>query len=159
MSDFSYLHETEDVWLTSDTVRWCAELWPVLTGLGFKLDEDVFAIDRPGKLPLWQSRSIVAVYVLHGDREIYDEHAQWDRIKLRYLLATLPPEALDVFVEKTASVAEQLRLSMLYRGRMVTKEELRAKLESCQQELRESAGAPGSKEVAAAIEMTYPRRS
>ena len=94
MSEYAYLHEAEDVWLISNTVRWCAELPPVLTGLGFELDEDVFTIDRPGKLPLWQSRSIVAVQVLRGDREIYDEHAQWDRVKLKYLLATLPPEAL-----------------------------------------------------------------
>src|SRR3990172_7822436 len=114
MSEFGYLHEAEDVWLISDTVRWCAELWPVLTGLGFELDEDVFTVDRSGKLPLWQSRSIIAIHVLRGDREIYDEHSQWDRVKLRYLLATLPPEVLAVFVEKAASVADQLRLPMQY---------------------------------------------
>lgn len=158
MSEFGYLHEAEDVWLISDTVRWCAELWPVLPELGFHLDEDVFTVDRSGKLPPWQSRSIIVLQVLRGDREIYDEHAQWDRVKLRYLLATLPPEVLEVFVETAASVADQLRLPMQYRGRVVTKEELRAGLEGCLRELRESAGEPGSKEVAAAIEMTYPRR-
>jgi len=158
MTDFADLHEAEDVWLIPQAVRWCAELWPILTDLGFRLDEDVFAIDRLGKLPVWQSRSIVVVHVLRDDREVFDEHSQWDRIKFRYLLATLPPNALETFVEKTALVAQRLQLPMQYRDRLVSKDELHASLESCLRELRQSMGEPGSKDVAAAIEMTYPRR-
>jgi hypothetical protein len=158
MTEFEYLHEAEDVWLVSGTLRWCAEVWAALSELGFEMDEDVFTMDRPEKVPVWQSRSIVAVHVLRGDREVYDEHSQWDRVRLRYLLATLPGEALEVFVEKAVSAADRLRLPMQYRGRLVTKEQLRADLSVCQQELRETVGEPGSKEVAAAIEMTHPRR-
>jgi len=159
MNAFNYLHEAEDVWLVSDTVRRCAELWPALSELGFELDEDVFTIDRSGKVPLWQSRSIITVHVLRGDREIYDEHSQWDRVRLSYLLATLPSDVLEVFVEKAASVSDRLHLPMQYRGRLVTKEQLHAELQGSLQELRDSVGEPGSKKVAATIEMSYPRRS
>jgi hypothetical protein len=158
MNEYSYLHEAEDVWLRSDTVRWCTELWQALPELGFTLDEDVFTVDQAGKPPLWQSPSIVSVHVMHGDREVYDEHSQWDWLKLRFLLATLPATGLDVFVDKATATADRLGLPMLYRGHVVTRDELRAELEACVAELRDSVGEPGSKEVAAVIEMTYPRR-
>ena len=66
MNEYRYLHEVEDVWLQSDTVRWCKELWQVLPELGFTLDDDVFAVDQSGKPPLWQSPSIVSVHVMRG---------------------------------------------------------------------------------------------
>lgn len=159
MTDFEYLHEAEDVWLVSENTRWCVEIWPILAELGFELDDDVFTVDRAGKTPLWQSRSIVAVYILRGEEEIHDEHSQWDRLKLRYLLATLPADLLGVFVEKAGSLADRLRVPLLHRGRRVTVEELRVAIEGSVRDLRESVGEPGSKEVAAAIETTYPRRN
>jgi hypothetical protein len=157
MTAYEYLHEAEDVWLVSGTLRWCAELWPILKDLRFSLDNDVFALDRPGKIPPWQSRSIVSVHILRGDKEVYDEHGQWDRLKLSYLMATLPPETLPIFVETASALADRLRLSLHYRSEVVIKEQLPTKLEECVAELRQHVGEPGSKEVAAAIEMTYPR--
>jgi hypothetical protein len=154
---YEYLHEAEDVWLVSAALRWCAELWPILKDIGLSLDDDVFALDRAGKIPLWQSRSIASVYILRSGKEVSDEHAQWDRLKLRYLMATLPVDTLMTFVETASEVADRLRLSMHFRGEAVTKEQLRAKLEDCVSELRQHVGEPGSTEVAATIEITYPR--
>ena len=157
MTTHEYLHEAEDVWLVSAALRWCAELWPVLKDVGLSLDDDVFALDRTGKIPIWQSRSIASVYILRGDKEVYDEHAQWDRLKARYLMATLPVDTLPTFVDTASEVADRLRLSMHFRGEVVTKEQLRAKLGACVSELRQQVGEPGTKGVAAAIEITYPR--
>ena len=159
MNDFDYLHEVEDVWLISREERCCGELWQVLTQLGFELDEDVFTIDRMGKLPMWQSRSIVSVHVFLDDQEVYDEGGRWNRVKFRYLMATLPSENLSVFVERTHSVAKGLGLTMEYRDRAVSKEELAAALNAAVDELRDAVGEPGTKDVAIAIEMTFPRRS
>ena len=79
-------------------------------------------------------------------------------MRLRFLLATLPASALGTFVEKAALVSERLRLPMQFHGREVSKEELHASLMVCMEDLRRAIGEPGSKEVAAAIEATYPRR-
>jgi hypothetical protein len=157
VTTYDYLHEAEDVWLVSPAVRWCAELWPVFKDVGFALDDDVFVLDRTGKIPLWQTRSIASAYILRGDREVYDEHGQWDRLKLRHLLATLPADTLSIFVEAATGVADRLRLPMLFRNEQVTKDLLYRNLEKCVSELRQQVGEPGSKEVAAAIELTYPR--
>ncbi|MBK7144307.1 MAG: hypothetical protein KBF48_14435 [Xanthomonadales bacterium] len=158
MNDFDYLHEAEDVWLISMEDRCCGELWQVLKRLGFEVDEDVFTIDRLGKLPMWQTRSIVAVHVFLDDQEVYDEDGRWNRVKLRYLMATLPSENLSIFVEAASSVAMSLGLTMEYRDQAVSKAELAAALNAALDELRVSVGEPGTKEVAIAIEMTYPRR-
>jgi hypothetical protein len=159
VSEYDYLHEAEDVLFVPGGVRPCAELWRLLPALGFVLDEDVFAVDREGKVPLWQARAIVSVYVLLGDQDIYDEEGQWDSVKLRYLLATLPSEHIPLFVDKAVALAEALGTQMLYRNQVVSGEQLRADLEAGARELRDTLGEPGSKEVAATIKMTYPRRS
>ena len=64
-----------------------------------------------------------------------------------------------MFVDKAVAVAAALGTPMLYRNGPVNGEQLRAELESCARVLRETLGEPGSKEVAATIKMTYPRRS
>ena len=158
MNKYEYLHEVEDVWIVSEISKSCAELWSLLEDLGISLDEDVFTIDRFGKLPLWQSRSVVVVRVLEGEQEVYEKDARWNRLNMRYLLATLPANAVNFFVEKVAAVADKIGLPMLYRDRIVSKVDLRKELELCIEELRSIIGEPGSKEVAAAIERTYPRR-
>lgn len=158
MNDFDYLHEAEDVWLISGEERCCGELWQVLMQLGFELDADVFTIDRLGKLPTWQTRSIIAVHVFLDGQEVYDEGGRWNRVKLRYLMATLPFENLSTFVERAHSVAESLGLTMEYRDRAVSKVELAAALNAAVDELRVAVGEPGTKEVSIEIEMTYPRR-
>ena len=158
MNEYDYLHETEDVWLVPDQPRRASELWAVLPKAGLSLADDIFVLDRATKIPLWQARSVVAVHVLLGQEEIYEEDGVWDRLRLRYLLATLPAENVSAFVETAARVSALLNLPMTYRGRVVNPEELRSSLDRAVDELRESIGEPGSREVAATIEMTYPRR-
>jgi hypothetical protein len=157
MSSYEYLHPAEDVWLVPDGRRECTELWRLMPSVGFELDDDVFVIDRKGRLPIWQSRSIVSAYVFLGEQEIYEEEAHWDRIRLRYLLATLPADLIPLFVDKAAALAGVLRLPMVYRGQAVDAASLMGRLELCAQELREAVGEPGSREVAIAVKTSYPR--
>ena len=158
MSSYDYLHEAEDVWLVPERPLRCAELRSKLLNVGLTLDDDVFVLDRDGKIPLWQSRSIASVHVFFGNEEVFEEDASWDRLRIRYFMATVPAECFPSFVDVVSRVSPELGIPMTYRGAFVTPLVLAEEFRKCLGELQEAVGEPGSKEVAAEIEMTYPRR-
>ena len=158
MSDYEFLHEAEDVWLVSDHRRPAEEVWAVLKSCGFTLHDDVFELERSGRVPMWQSSSAASVSIFLGDTEVYDEDGEWDRVRLRHLLATLPETEAETFIDAVRKVAELLRLPMVHRGDLVSTAELKTAFSRYANELRESIGAPGAKDVRMFIESMYPRR-
>jgi hypothetical protein len=157
--DFDYLHEVEDVILQSETKRPCAPLWKLLKAQGFTLYEDVFSLDRPKKpkFPIWQSEAFVDVEILNDETEVYDPEDEWNRVVLKYLLATQPRAGIPVFVKEASGISTHLGLPMMFRGKFVTVEELEKQLNTNADELTAQLGEPGSEDVAIVIESTYPR--
>jgi hypothetical protein len=153
---YDYLHEKETVHLKDATPRPWTEIAAALASLGFTLNDDNYSFDRKDHVYAWQTDSYVWMIVFRNDQEVFEE--QWNRIELRYLLATLPKDGIKVFTEKVSELAAKLKLSMIYNGEPVTKQALETKLNACAKELTENLGEPGSEEVAIFIESTYPRR-
>jgi hypothetical protein len=153
---YDYLHEKETVHLKDVNPRPWTEIAAALASLGFTLNDDNYSLDRKDHVHAWQTDSYVWMIVFLNDQEVFEE--QWNRIELRYLLATLPQDGIKVFTEKVSGLAAKLKLSMIYNGEPVTKQALETKLNACATELAENLGEPGSEEVAIFIESTYPRR-
>lgn len=156
--NYDYLHESETVSLQTPSPRSCNELVPVLQTLGFTLHEDIFSLDRVGSIPPWQSSSWVDVDLFLRGTEINDLSAQWDTIKLVYLLATLPREGISTFVASATKLSGLLGLPMMYKDQVVSAKELEAAFNDCADELEREVADPGSETVAIFIESTYPRR-
>jgi hypothetical protein len=158
VSEYEYLHESEEVFFRSPARRPARELWQALLQAGFYLDDDVFilphAVDRRSR---WQSSAAGYVHVFAGDGEIYDEDAEWDSVRLNYHLATLPRNTIPTFVNAAAELAGHLDLPLEFRSETVAPEELHAALNGYADQLAASVGEPGSKDVRILIESTYPR--
>ena len=156
--DFEYLHEVEDVILQSETKRPCAPLWNLLKAQGFTLYEDVFSLGRPKKpkFPIWQSEAFVDVEILNDETE-YEPEDEWNKVVLKYLLATQPRAGITVFVKQASEISAHLGLPMMFRGKFVTVEELEKHLNTHADELTAQLGEPGSGDVAIVIESSYPR--
>ena len=78
-------------------------------------------------------------------------------MRLDYHLATLPRTEIGNFVNAVAEAAAYLDLSLEFRDRQVSPEELHAALTGYADELARSIGEPGTKDVRVMIENTYPR--
>lgn len=157
---FDDLHEAEDVTFASDKKQACLSLWKILKTSGFTLHEDVFSLDRPKKppLPIWQSESFVEVSILNDNEEVYESSGEWNKLVLRYLLATQPRQGIPTFAKTAATLSERLGIPMVFHGKPVTIEELEANLNRFAGEVTANLGEPGSEEVAILIRATYPRR-
>lgn len=158
--NFDKFHEIEEVWLFPRSVLKWRELKEVLKNAGLKYYDDRFTLLRKGRVPVWQSRSIVDVSFFLNEREIFDPEcpgAAWDRLRLSYLLATLPPQFVATYVEVVFSVAAQLQADVFSRGKLIGEAELQEMLAKSMEEVEQILGRPGTEEVAIQIEMTYPR--
>jgi hypothetical protein len=68
---------------------------------GFALHDDVVSLDRKGKVPPWQHSSIVEVQTEFCGEEVFglDEDGLWDCLSLKFLVASLPFELVERFVQ------------------------------------------------------------
>lgn len=160
MIDYSYFHELETIELNARSIRSISDLLPIFKSLKFTLYEDVVYLDRKKPFPLWQSSSIVSVDVLLGGKQVYGfRKGKWDSIHLHYLLATLPFELADCFIDVAFKIASQLQIEPIYRGNVVTENDVRLAFSSAREELiRETYCEPGSEWLRAMIAESYPRR-
>lgn len=158
--DYTYFHEVEVVELRSPSPRPLAELLAVFTSQGFALHDDVVSLDRTGKVPPWQHPSIVEVEVLHQGEEVFGfGEGAWDTIELKYLLASLPPESINRFIDVVAATSDQLGLAPEFGGEKVTIDALRREFTRIRDEvLSETGEKAGSEGLAILIHSTYPRR-
>jgi len=159
MMEFDYLHEVEDVVLHAENKRPCAELWKMFKAQGFTLYEDVFSLDRPKKpkSPIWQSETFVDVDVFNDKTPVYEPEEEWNKVVLKYLLATQPRAGIAVFARQASEISAHLGLPMMLRGNLVTREGLEKQLNTFADELTVQLGEPGSEDVAIVIQSTYPR--
>ena len=110
MMDYDYLHEVEEVILLSDTKRPCDTLWSLFESQGFTLHDDVFSFDRPMTPPPspWQAITLIAVHIFDDEIEIYDSDGQWNKVVLKYLLATQPRSGIATFSKQASSISVNL---------------------------------------------------
>src|SRR5262245_28502431 len=128
---YDFLHEAEEVYLVSDAPRPCSVIHSILEQLGYTLHEDVYSLERPGPVPLWQSESFVHVDILSGASEVYQPWESWDTVKLVYLLATLPSDGITTFVASVSQVSQLLGIPMSYARRIVSARQLKEALWDC----------------------------
>jgi hypothetical protein len=156
--DYDYLHELELVTFRIQSPRPVRALAAFLRALGFTLHEDVLSLDRKGNMPPWQHKSVVEVKILKDGKEVFDLDAHWNVLNLEYLLAWLPAECIDVFVDCVFQVARWLGSPATHRGVQVTERELRDSLNGFCRELEDRVGeSVGSEGLAILIQSTYPR--
>lgn len=157
---YEYLHELEQVEITTPNRRPLAELLPLFLQLGFTLHDDVVSLDRKGKIPPWQHSSIVEVETRCNGEEVFGfKEGVWDSILLRYLFATLPYELTDTFVDVTYAVSRKLSLPVKLRGVEIDEVMLRECFSKIREDLTSETGMDaGSEELAIWIHSTYPRR-
>lgn len=102
--------------------------------------------------------SLVAVYIFNDEVEVYEPEVQWNKLVLKYLLATQPRAGILLFSTHVTEISKRLNIPMTFRGKLVTHEELERSLNSIADELTAEIGEPGSQDVAIVIESTYPRK-
>jgi len=159
--EFDYLHESEELVLRTQAKQPCALLWQVLAEQGFTLHEDVFSLDRPKKppIPVWQTDSFVSVDILDDGTEVFEREDQWNKVVLKYLLASQPRSGIPIFVRAAFALSNCLSIPVLFKGNLITMNDLERRLTEFADELRDRLGEPGTESVAIFIESTYPRRS
>lgn len=157
--NFDDLHEVEEVILQAGSYRACKTLWPLLLELGYTLRDDIFSINRAKKppTPIWQTKTLVSVYIHFDDSEVYSLEDRWNSISLKYLLATQPRTGISMFTKHAADLAGRLSIPLVYKGNEVTQDRLNALFEAIADEVTEQIAEPGSEDLAIVIESTYPR--
>ena len=157
LSDYEYLHESENVEFRLTPARQLEDVIRSLTAVGFTYSDDILFLDRTDHVEPWQSMSVTEVTALGCGVEVYDRDQNVDVVELQYLLATLPPALLPTFVSSVECAARALGEAPHFRGKEITPEELSRILEGFVQEMRTEIGEPGSLGVRIEIERTYPR--
>lgn len=157
--NFKHLHEVEFVEMHSNTKRPVSELLPIFRSLGFSLHDDVVSLDRKGRIPPWQARSIIDVEVLCGKEEVFGfGEGEWDDLRFSYLFASLPFELAERFIEIVFQLSDKLEMSVTYHGGEVIASELKSEFSLRKDELFSETGEePGSEALAILIQSTYPR--
>ncbi len=157
---YEYLHEVEQVEITTPVRRPLAELLPLFPQLGFKRHDDVVSLDRKGRIPPWQHSAIVEIETRCNGKEMFGFHeGEWDSILLRYLFATLPYELTNTFVDITYAVSRKLSLPVKQHGVEIDDATLRERFSKTRADLTSETGMDaGSEELAILIHSTYPRR-
>jgi len=152
------LHEEETVTFGADRSRPCSELWALLKNICFTLEEDVFVYLRTEKdVAPWQHDAVIEIEILAGDDEVFSRSGKWDTLNVIYPLGRVPMSEMPLVVQKAAEIAQHLALPMVQRGSVVNSDELTERLNEYAAELTDTAGAPGSEELAILIESRYPR--
>ena len=164
--DYTFLHEEEIVQFRPSEPQPCGPLWDNLQHAGFTLNEDIFLVRRQDTALNWQSEYVTMASIYLENEELFldneeahdtEENPLWDRLKLGYLLATLPREQINVFTSYVQRVSELIGLPILYDGKEISSEELNKLLHTLADELQRELDEPGSKWVMIYIKDTYPR--
>ncbi len=136
-----------------------AALWRLLREEGFKLRGLGFEVRRPKKpaIPIWQSDSYVSAYIYHDDTELFENRGQWNRLALKYLIATQPRSGIPIFSEYSSKLALRLNLPMKVDDVVISQTDLELHLNKTADEITQLVGEPGSKEVRIAVERWYAR--
>ncbi|HEX9996860.1 MAG TPA: hypothetical protein VGB45_06935 [Abditibacterium sp.] len=159
-------HEREDVQIIPSDSRSCAELWPLLKMAGFTQQHDVWSLRRRGDIPNGQSDGCGTVSIFDGDEELYldeeeiielGEEAKWDKIEISYLLASLPEQQIESFVNAVSTLSTALQIPLIYEGQQFSSKELQEKFQSFCRYLDEEYGGAGSKTIQHFIDIHYSR--
>lgn len=156
--DYSRLHEVECVEYSATVPVRMGVLHNALSSLRFCLHEDVYSLDRKGRIPPWQHPSIAEVHVYLGDKDVYGVAGEWNRVELRYLFPVLPVECWRGFRTAAIELSHRLDIPMVHNGLVVDGDGLDDCFRLWCNELQRVYGeTPGSESLAIYIQGTYPR--
>ncbi|MCW7537019.1 hypothetical protein OOT46_04015 [Aquabacterium sp. A7-Y] len=155
--EYDRLHEKEVVSFIAESPKPIATLRACLLQAGFTLHDDVFSLDRKGRVPPWQHSAVAEVKVLNRGEEIFEQDGEWDQADLEYLFAFLPSECQEKFLDAVDRISECLGLPPHHQGRGVDRADLKSQFEHCLKDLEQLGEVPGSETLAILIQDTYPR--
>jgi hypothetical protein len=159
------IHESETVLLRANQSWPRAELHGLLTRRGYLSIDDFYSLDRRGKIPPWQSVSVVAIDVLRQTEPVYESEEDvlegksttWDELKAEFLLATLPEELIETFCAEIEALAAAFSLQPICAGIECLPAQLATTLKKHAAELAHHHAPCGSKELAILIQESYGR--
>jgi hypothetical protein len=158
-------HESETIILRGRRCWPRNELHAFLVELGFKAEDDFYHIQRKGKLPVWQSSTMLSLDVQLNGGAIYATEedvaegtaGNWDTLVGKYLMATVPAECIAPVVQIIFRICERFDLQAMYHGRQHSESELIQALTTVADELTASLDKPGSETLAILIEQSYSK--
>ena len=157
-------HEAECIELRAATPRSRRELHGVLKQLGCRAIDDCYAFDRRDQVQPWQSASLFTVDVYLGEAAPYETDddvleglsTQWDRLRVRYLMATVPAQLIGPFVDAVERLAQALGLEVHFAGERRELSQVRDELAAIARWLDEQYFEAGSENLALLIADEYP---
>lgn len=128
--------------------RSAGELNRIFHTLGATLHYDIYTFDRSEKHPDWQSESFAYIHMFLADRRV-DAQDGADRLKLTYMMATVPSVFVEVFADIAANLAEKLDVDIELNGEKMTRQKIIDVLDQAVSELMSDWGEePGSETLA-----------
>ena len=158
-------HEEEVVELTSDVPIRRRDLHKWLRQRGYKSEDDFYYLDRKGKIENWQSRSLASIDLFFNKQEIYETEedveegtaTHWNSLRVSYLMATLPRECIEPFVDEIDTLAQAFRLRVTYQAEAIDAKSLLGRLTGIADTLEKDFGGAGSKALRVLILQEYAR--
>lgn len=156
-------HERELIYLDSSQDQSRRELHKFLKDNGFKSIDDFYVLDRKGRVPPWQSRTLISIDIANSNDSIYETEEDiedgkpqdWRRLKIACLLASLPKECLPLFTNTIGKISEHFDLRISFLGQEATLESLEFELHRLANEVEVAFFPCGSEELAIAIQNEY----
>ncbi|WP_154668141.1 hypothetical protein [Pseudoduganella violaceinigra] len=132
---------------------------------GYKSEDDFYYLKRKGRIPPWQTDAIVTVDIRLNSSAIYETEEDveegsstaWNSLKLDYLMASLPRECIELFLEEVEQISNCFGLEVKFELAEVDVPSLRASLNVIADSLDRDFGGAGSEELAILIAQEYAR--
>lgn len=158
-------HEKLTVVLVREAPVLRSELHTWLKLRGYKSEDDFYFLKRKAKVLPWETRTLVTVDVQLNSSAVYETEEDveegsstaWNSLNLDYLMASMPRDCIDLFVEEVQQLSLQFGLQIQFNSESVEASSLRAALNRIADELEEYFGGAGSEELAILIEQEYSR--
>ncbi|RYG64872.1 hypothetical protein EON80_18400 [bacterium] len=172
-------HETEVVTLVSPERRHVYDLELLLEEAGFVRTQWVWQLPRRDEAKKWQvgHNGSVRIFFAGEQLDFYDEPLEgeftdeeresmrddeweeqlyyWDRLEIRYPMASLPEASIDPLAEAAGVLAAGLQLPLIYQDQEVSAEELAATWHSYCAGLEKEFGGVGSMTIRHFIDLHY----
>lgn len=156
-------HEKVTVVLVRETLVLRTELHTCLKLRGFKSEDDFYSLKRKARVQPWETRTLVSVDVKLNSSAVDETEADieegastaWNSLELSYLMASMPRDCIDLFVEEVQQLSLHFGLQIQFNSELFEASSLRTELNRIADELAENFGGTGSEELAILIEQEY----
>ncbi|KQV49767.1 hypothetical protein [Duganella sp. Root336D2] len=135
------------------------ELHTWLKRRGYKSEDDFYYLVRKGRVPTWQTDTIATVELKLSGTPIYETEEDveegistcWNSLEVEYLMASLPRECIDSFVEEVTQLSAHFDLKLQFEQALTDPHSIRGAFNRIADRLERDFGGAGSEELAILI--------